>query len=72
MDARHVFRPFAGSAEISARYRASHRRFQRLRWRDTWTREMWWLLAALLIVGILIGTGVIRHPPHSAASDRPR
>jgi hypothetical protein len=33
---------------------------------------MWWLLAALLIVGILIGTGVIRHPPHSAASDRPR
>jgi hypothetical protein len=30
---------------------------------------MWWLLVALLIVGVLIGTGVIRHPPHDAVSD---
>jgi hypothetical protein len=26
---------------------------------------MWWLITALLIVGALIGTGVIKHPPHS-------
>jgi hypothetical protein len=29
---------------------------------------MWWLLAALLVVGVLIGTGVIRHPPHHTRS----
>jgi hypothetical protein len=29
---------------------------------------MWWLLAALLVIGVLIGAGVIRHPPHSTTS----
>jgi hypothetical protein len=38
--------------------------------RDNWTREMWWLIIALLVVGILIATGVIQHPPHYAVSDR--
>jgi len=31
---------------------------------------MWWLLVPLLVAGVLIGTGVIRHPPHYAVSDR--
>jgi hypothetical protein len=31
---------------------------------------MWWLLGALLVAWVLMGTGVIRHPPHFAVSDR--
>jgi hypothetical protein len=30
---------------------------------------MWWLLAALLAAGVLIGAGVLQHPPHYVVSD---
>jgi hypothetical protein len=59
-----LYRSFHSGASIPARHRRAQHRLQRIRWRDNWTREMWWLLAALLVVGVLIGTGVIRHPPH--------
>jgi hypothetical protein len=32
--------------------------------RDTWSRELWAVLIGLLIVGVLMATGVIEHPPH--------
>jgi len=70
MSTRGVYRSFHKGATIPARHRHAQRRLQRICWRDNWTREMWWLLAALFIVGVLIGTGVIRHPPHYSVSER--
>jgi hypothetical protein len=34
------------------------------------SRELWILVIALVIVGVLTATGVIEHPPHHAVSDR--
>jgi hypothetical protein len=64
MSTRGVYRSFHGGSHNASRHRRAHHRLQRIRWRDNWTREMWWLLAGLIIVGVLIRTGVIRHPPH--------
>jgi hypothetical protein len=71
MSTRGVYRSFHRGAHLPARRRRAQHRLRRIRWRDNWTREMWWLLAALLVIGVLIGTGVIRHPPHFSVSDRP-
>jgi hypothetical protein len=38
--------------------------------RDHWSRELWIVLVALVIVGVLIATGVIEHPPHRAGSEQ--
>jgi hypothetical protein len=38
--------------------------------RDNWSRELWIVLVALVIVGVLIAAGVIKHPPHRAGSEQ--
>lgn len=72
MGSRHLYRPFRTTGGVPRRYRATEQRLRRIRLRDTWTPEMWWLLVALLVVGVLIATGTIQHPPHYAVSDRLR
>jgi hypothetical protein len=66
-----TYRSLVRPRGVPSRYRASHRRLQRLRFRDNWTPAMWWLVAGLLIVGVLIATGELQHAPQSAVSDRP-
>jgi hypothetical protein len=72
MQGRRTYRSFHNGPRVPGRYRAAHRRLQHIRLGDNWTPHMWWLLVALLIVGVLIATGVITHPPHYAVSDRLR
>jgi hypothetical protein len=69
MGTGHTYRSFHAGRSVPSRYRASYRRLQRIRLRDNWTPEMWWLLIALLVVGVLIATGAIQHPPHNGVSD---
>jgi hypothetical protein len=69
MGTRHVYRSFRTSG-IPRRYRASHRRLRAIRMRDNWSRELWIVLVALVIVGVLIATGIIEHPPHHAVSEQ--
>jgi hypothetical protein len=63
---RYVYRSLRTNAAIPSRYRRSHRRLRALRLRDTWSREFWLAVIALIIAGILMAAGVIEHPPHFA------
>ena len=46
------------------RFRGSPRRLRRLRFRDNWTPEMWFVLVGLVVVAVLVLSGVMKHPEH--------
>ena len=49
---------------MNRRDREAARRLRRIRFRDGWTRDMWILLVALLVLAALFLTGTLTHPPH--------
>jgi len=43
-------------------FRGSRRRLRRIRFRDNWTRDMWLLLAFVVLVALVLLPWLVRHP----------
>jgi hypothetical protein len=65
MRTRRIYRSFRRPTPgIPRRYRDSYRRLRAIHLGNNWSREFWIVVVATLIVGVLVATGVIEHPPH--------
>ncbi|NOT27627.1 MAG: hypothetical protein HOP16_16190 [Acidobacteria bacterium] len=53
MGGLRIYRTIRTGRRVSSRERALHRRLRRMRFRDHFPLHMWFLLAALILVGLM-------------------
>jgi hypothetical protein len=50
------------SRRSSVTYRGSRRRLRRIRFRENWTRDMWLLVAVVVLTILVLFPWLVRHP----------